>query len=82
VDHGEAVLSAGLKTKLTILELHQRIGHIASDAMRKLVEDKRVVGVELEDDGEEMGTCELCEFVKTMRKRVRKEREELLRGAT
>ena len=34
--------------------------------------------MELEDDGEEMGTCESYEFVKTMRKRVRKEREEPL----
>ena len=78
VDHGEAVMSAGAKTKLTLSELHQRMGHIASDAVRKLVEDKRVVGVELEDAGEEMGTCKLCEFAKTMRKRVRKEREEPL----
>ena len=50
-------MSAGAKTKLTLLELHRRMGHIAPDAVRKLVEDKRVVGVELEDDGEEMGTC-------------------------
>jgi hypothetical protein len=78
VDHGEAVLSAGMKTKLTLLELHRRMGHIAPDAVRKLVEDKRVVGVELEDDREEMGTCESCEFAKATRKRVRKEREEPL----
>jgi hypothetical protein len=78
VDHGEAVMSAGVKTKLTLLELHRRMGHIAPDAVRKLVEDKRVVGVELEDAGEEMGTCESCEFAKTTRKRVRKEREEPL----
>jgi len=78
VDHGEAVMSAGAKMKLTLSELHQRMGHITLDAVRKLVEDKRVVGVELEDDGEEMGTCESCEFAKTTRKRVRKEREEPL----
>ena len=71
-------MSAGVKTKLTLLELHRRMGHIAPDAVRKLVEDKRVVGVELEDAGEEMGTCESCEFAKTTRKRVRKEREEPL----
>ena len=64
--------------KLTLLEMHRRMGHIAPDAVRKLVEDKQVVGVELEDDGEEMGTCKSCEFVKTMKKRVRKEREEPL----
>ena len=78
VDHGEAVMSARAKTKLTILELLRRMGHITPDAVRKLVEDKRVVGVELEDDGEEMGTCESCEFAKTTRKGVRKEREEPL----
>jgi len=34
--------------------------------------------VELEDDGGEMGTCKSCEYTKTTRKRVRKEREEVL----
>ena len=74
VDHEEVVSSASMKTKLTLLELHRRMGHIALDAVRKLVADKRIVGVELEDDGGEMGTCESCEYAKTTRKRVRKER--------
>jgi transposase InsO family protein len=54
------------------------MGHIAPDAVRKLVADKHIVGVELEDDEGEMGTCESCEYAKTTRKRVRKEREEPL----
>jgi len=33
---GEAVLSAGVKTKLTVKKLHWRMGHIAPDAVRKL----------------------------------------------
>ena len=40
VNHSEAVLSAGMKVKLTMKELHPRMGHITPDAMRKLVEDK------------------------------------------
>jgi len=55
VDHDEVVSSASTKTKLTLLELHQRMGHIAPDAVRKLVADKHIVGVELEDDGERWG---------------------------
>ena len=66
VDHGETVLSAGT---MTLLEMHRRMGHITPDAVKKLVEDKQVVGVELEDDGEEIGTCKSCEFAKIMKKR-------------
>ena len=40
VDHSEAVMSAGVKTKLTLSELHRRMGHITLDAVRKLMEDK------------------------------------------
>jgi len=75
VDHEESALAAEIKEKLSLLELHRKMGHIAPDAVRKLVKEGRVVGIELEDEGE-MGACESCEYAKTTRKKVRREREE------
>ena len=75
VDHEESTSAAEIKEKLSLLELHRKMGHIAPDAIRKLVKEGRVVGIELEDEGE-MGACESCKYAKTTRKKVRREREE------
>ena len=75
VDHEESTLAAETKGKISLLELHRKMGHIAPDAVRKLVKEGRVEGIELEDE-REIGTCESCEYAKTTRKKVRREREE------
>lgn len=76
VDHDVVAASAGTPTsKFMLLELHRRMGHIAPAAVRALVKEGRVEGVELVDEGE-METCESCEYAKMTRKAVRKERTE------
>ena len=76
VDHEESVSAAGTKEKVSLMELHQRLGHIAPDAVRKLVREGRVEGIELEVEEGEMGTCESCEYAKTTRKNIKRERQE------
>ncbi|PPQ88011.1 hypothetical protein CVT25_001094 [Psilocybe cyanescens] len=76
VDHGDVIASASiLKMKCTLLELHQCMGHIAPAAVRALVEEGQVEGVELEDE-REMRSCESCKYAKMTRKTIRKERAE------
>ncbi|KAF8158568.1 hypothetical protein B0H34DRAFT_618564, partial [Crassisporium funariophilum] len=73
-DHSEVAASAGSpNSQFTLLELHRRMGHIAPGAVRALVKEGWVEGVELVDVGE-MGACESCEHAKMTRKVVRKER--------
>ena len=57
------------------MDLHQRMGHIAPEAVKKLVREGQVEGIELEVEGE-IETCESCEYAKTTRKNIKKEREE------
>ena len=65
VDHGEVASSANTRQCLTLKQLHCRMGHIAPDAVRKLVKEGRVNGVDLEEGGD-FGSCESCKYVKTM----------------
>ena len=66
--------SANIEDKLSIDELHHRLGHISQDRAKILVEKGLVEGVELEE-GSEPVVCESCEWAKTSRKVVTKVRE-------
>ena len=60
-----------------ILTLHRRLGHISVDAIRTLVRTGSITGIQLIDDLPPF-TCDSCEYAKTTRKPIRKEREEKL----
>ena len=78
VDHLEMAGSA--TTDVSLLSLHRRLGHISALAIRTLVRQGAVTGINLTDDGRAI-SCESCEYAKTTRKVIRKEREEPLADA-
>ena len=49
------------------------MGHIAPEAVQKLVKEGWVNGVDLEEGGD-FGSCESCEYAKTTKKPIKKER--------
>ncbi|TFY51058.1 hypothetical protein EVJ58_g10760 [Rhodofomes roseus] len=60
--------------KLTVMELHRRLGHIAPRAIRELVSGGRIKGVALVPS-DEPETCEVCIRAKSTRKTVPDVRE-------
>jgi hypothetical protein len=76
VDHNEVISAAGTSTtKLSLDELHRRMGHIAPDAAQKLVKDGLVSGIELKGKGD-TGLCDSCKYAKATKKGDQKERAE------
>ena len=74
--HDEPAGYAGrVKELLTIDELHRRLGHVAHEAAKKLVDDGLVKGVELDEESKPT-VCVSCEWGKGHRKAIRKAREE------
>jgi len=74
VAHPEtAGYSSRVKELLTIDELHCRLGHVAHDAARKLVEKGLITGVEL-DEASMPSFCESCKWGKGHRKPIVRER--------
>ena len=49
---------------VSVMELHRRLGHIASTSARKLVESGTVVGVELDPDALDETQCDACIFAR------------------
>jgi hypothetical protein len=58
--------------KLTVMELHRRMGHIAPDTSRKLVEKGFVTGVRLDMSSGMPQFCEACVYAKATRKPAKK----------
>ena len=56
-----------------ILTLHKRLGHISADAIRALVLNDAVTGLQLINPSSSF-TCASCEYAKTTRKPINKER--------
>jgi hypothetical protein len=56
-----------------ILTLHRRLGHISVDAIRALIRAGSITGVHVIDDFPPF-ICDSCEYAKTTRKQIRKER--------
>ena len=72
VDH---MLAAAESLKhVDILTLHRRLGHIALDTIHTLICNKAVSGIYLIDDHPSFA-CDSCEYAKTTRKPIRKQRE-------
>ena len=60
---------------LTMAEIHSRLGHLAPKAIRKMLKDRTITGITLDDAHATMGTCDSCEYAKTTRKPIRKLRD-------
>jgi hypothetical protein len=58
---------------VTVNDLHCWMGHIAPDAMKLLVKKGIVEGIHL-DETQSVCTCDSCEFAKTSRKAIKRER--------
>ena len=72
VDH--ALAAADSLEHVDILTLHRRLGHISLDAIRTLIRNKAVSGIHLIDDHPTL-SCDSCEYAKTTRKPIQKQRE-------
>ena len=72
-DDGESTFA--VTEKLTVMELHRRMGHISPGIAKKLVENGLVTGVRIDDSSDGVIFCESCVYAKATRKPVAKERE-------
>jgi hypothetical protein len=70
VEHSESAHSA-VET-VTVDELHRRMGHIAPDAAKLLVQKGIIDGIEL-DESQSPRNCDSCEFAKTSRRPIKRE---------
>ncbi|TFY50793.1 hypothetical protein EVG20_g11324 [Dentipellis fragilis] len=60
--------------KVTFMELHRRMGHIAPSAAKRLIENGFITGLRLDTSSEEPTFCESCIYAKAVRKSIPKER--------
>ena len=56
---------------VSIEELHCRMGHILPKAMRHLVSEGEIVGIEI-DQSIQLWACNSCEYAKATQKPIRK----------
>ena len=73
--HTARRLFAGLAKQgkpLTMQEVHERLGHIAPDSIRQMIQDGTVTSITLDEAHKLMGTCDSCEYAKLMRKPIGK----------
>ena len=73
--HAARRLFAGLakhSEPLTMQEVHKRLGHIAPDSIRQMIQDGTVTGITLDEAHKSMGTCDLCEYAKLTHKPIGK----------
>jgi transposase InsO family protein len=75
VEHTHSVYSANSSTveQVDIHTLHRHLGHIAADAIRSLIRNNAIEGIQLIDDGSPI-ICDSCEYAKLTRKPIRSER--------
>ena len=70
------VANASADEVIDIRTLHRRLGHVAASSIHALVRTQAIQGISLIDDGQPI-YCESCEYAKTTRKNIKKEREAL-----
>ena len=71
VDHSET--AGAVAEAATLLDLHQRLGHVSADSIRTLIKRGIVTGLQLNDNTPIL-TCDSCEYAKTTHKAIWKER--------
>src|SRR6202522_333476 len=69
------VAAAVIPEVVSIEKLHWLMGHIAPEAAKALVEKGLVEGFKLDESGQMPKSCDSCEYGKTHRKPIKKERE-------
>ena len=75
------VLSATVPDEpVDILTLHRKLGHISVNAIRGLIHSNAITGLHVIDNLPPF-TCDSCEYAKTMRKAIKKERQSPLAQA-
>jgi hypothetical protein len=74
VEHACAATVQVAAEVINVQTLHRRLGHVAPDSIRALVCTQAIQGISLIDDGQPL-YCESCEYAKTTRKAIKKERE-------
>ena len=57
---------------LTMAEIHLCLGHLAPEAIQKMLKDGTITGIILDDAHATMGTCNSCKYAKTTHKPIRK----------
>jgi Reverse transcriptase (RNA-dependent DNA polymerase)/gag-polypeptide of LTR copia-type/Integrase core domain/GAG-pre-integrase domain/Zinc knuckle len=75
VVHEDGESSFAATEKLTVMELHRRMGHISPGIAKKLVKNGLVTGIRIDDSSNGVVFCESCVYAKATRKPVAKERE-------
>ena len=58
-------------------EVHERLGHIAPNSIRQMIQDGTVTGITLDKAHKSMGTRDSCEYAKLMHKLIGKLRDPL-----
>ena len=73
VDRSHFAANAYAVEQVDMHTLHCRLGHISADAIRSLICNHAIDGVQLVDDGSQI-VCDSCEYAKLTRKPIRSER--------
>ena len=65
MDHDIAAMTGNIEPKevVTLEELHRQMGHIAPMAVKRMLDDGAVDGVEL-DGSSTLSSCKSCEYAK------------------
>ena len=74
VEHAYAAAVTTPVERVDIHTLHRRLGHISADAIRALIRNHAIEGIDLIDDGSPI-ICDSCEHAKMTRKIILKERK-------
>jgi transposase InsO family protein len=73
VEHSYLAVDPTPVVQINIHELHRRLGHISANAIRSLIHNHAIKGIQLIDDGSPI-ICDSCEYAKMTRKVILKER--------
>ena len=73
VEHSYLAADSTPVEQINIHELHRRLGHIPANAIRSLIRNHAIEGIQLIDDGTPI-ICDSCEYAKMTRKIIFKER--------
>ena len=74
VEHAHVASAASVVEQVDTHTLHQRLGHMSADAMRSLIRNNTVEGIQLLDNGSSI-ICDSCEYAKMTRKPIRSDGE-------
>jgi hypothetical protein len=74
IEHSHVSAATIVQERVSILTLHKRLGHISLEYIRALLRNNAVQGLQVIDEGSPY-LCDSCEYAKTTRKHINKERQ-------